>query len=351
MATTTPADAFAQPDMYNAPGIDAEVEEAPEIEPEDLSSQYALTDTTKKKKQLSFTDSTQSMLDSTTSPVVTKKKKPLPLDYGIRAGYSLGFNQAWRANKFAIAPYLEYRLPSRFSVILQPTLHIGNAKTGVFANGNRNYHEVISSSFDSTSRLVRGAIDSSILTPNPPDTIFRSYAYGQVYDSIHVGRKVTGKNLWDVEVPVMVKYKVNKTFAFILGGSVTYSSVLQTREEMTRYEGLVKAHVDNHDPATYYTTVQGQQPPAGPTPKSFSDLFTYNTDPFTGYTPKQESNYSNFFRYGFMIGASANFSERLMIDVMLHKTGVDVNSVPDKELQQLYNQPYLRVMLGYKLSK
>jgi|GEM_PF-4997465 len=351
LASTSPADAFSKPGIYNIPGADSEVGDVPNITPDAFNSGYGIKDTTKKKKLTGNTDSAQSMLDSTEKEVITKKKKPLPLEFGVRAGYSLGFNQTWRANKFAFAPYLEYRLPSNFSVILQPTFHTGNAKVGTFSNSMRDYHEIISSSFDSTSRLVRGAIDSSVLTPNPPDTIFRTYRYGQVYDSIHVGYRVTGKKMWDVEVPLMVKYKVSKTFAFILGGSVTYSSVLQTKEEMTRYSGLKKEYTEQIAPGTYYTTVQGQAPPEGPVPKSFSDLFTYNTDVYSGYQPRPESTNSNFFRYGFMLGASASFSERLMIDVLIHKTGVDASAVPDKELQQLYTQPYMRIMLGYKLFK
>lgn len=345
----SPSDVLSKMPLQNLPN--AEVSDIPAIEPEALSEQYAYTDTTKRNKLSNNTDTTAALLDATVYPVVTKKKKPLPFDFGIKAGYALGFNQSWRANKFAIAPYLEYRLPSKISLILQPTFHIGKAKLGTFPNSMHDFHEIQSSSFDSSSRLVRGVIDGSVITPNPPDTIFRTYKYGQVYDSIHVGYNVTNKQMWDVELPVMVKYKVSKTFAFILGGSVTYSSVLQTKEEMTRYSGLTQQYSEDIDPATFYTTYQGQKAPDGPAPKSFSDLFSYNTDEFTGYTPRTESTNKNFFRYGFMLGASATFSERLMIDVMLHKTGVDVNAVPDKELQKVYNQPYLRVMLGYKFSK
>ncbi|MCB9045231.1 MAG: hypothetical protein H6550_03725 [Chitinophagales bacterium] len=349
MASVNPADAFSATQPLNIPAA-SEVMDMPAISPESITEQYSYTDTGKKKKLFIPADSSGNELSETVAPVITKKKKPLPLDFGIKAGYSLGFNQSWRANKWAVAPYLEYRLPSNFSVILQPTFHMGNATTGTFANGIHDYHKITSSTFDSTSRLVRGAVDSSILTPNPPDTIFRTYTYGQVYDSIHVGKKITGKQMWDIELPLMVKYQVNKTFAFILGGSVTYSSVLQTKEEMNRFTNLGKQYTENIDPATFYTTVQGQPAPDGPAPKSFSDLFTYNTDEYTGYDLDKETTYSNFFRYGFMIGASASFGERWMVDVMVHKTGVDKNSVPDKELQKLYTQPYMRITIGYRLS-
>ena len=335
---------IAQREMQNIPGPETLLQE--ETLPVQQSSGH--TDTSKKKRE-PLTDTT-SILEQTVYPVITKKKVPLPIEIGFKAGYSKGFENTWTADKIAIAPYIEYRLPSNFSLILQPTYHTGKAKTGTFANGAQNYIQVTGSSFDSTGRVVRGKVDSSILTPNPPDTVFRTYTYGQTYDSIQVSYGVTQTQLWDIELPLIVKYKINNNFSVLAGGSVTYSSVLQTKEELNRY-GKSHQFVDHIDPATYYVTTQGQPPPDGPARKSHSDLFSYNTNTFDKYQPRQVAASNNFFRYGFMIGASATFKERWMIDVMLHKTGVDVNAVPDKELQKIYNRPYLRVMVGYKLLK
>lgn len=335
---------IAQREMQNIPGPETLLQE--ETLPVQHSSRQ--TDTSKKKRG-PLTDTT-SILEQTVYPVISKKKVPLPVEIGFKAGYSKGFGNTWTADKIAIAPYIEYRLPSNFSVILQPTYHTGKAKTGAFANGAQNYHQLTDSAIYSTMRVARGKVDSSILTPNPPDTVFRTYTYLQTYDSIHVSYGVTQTQLWDIELPVMVKYKINKNFSAFAGGSVTYSSVLQTKEEVTRY---AKRHefVDNIDPVTYFVTTQGQPPPEGPAQKSYSNLFSYNTNTFDKYQPRQVAASNNFFRYGFMIGASATFKERWMIDVMLHKTGVDANAVPDKELQKIYTRPYLRVMVGYKLLK
>lgn len=306
---------------------------------------------TSKKKQIPVADTTKSILEETVYAVNSDKKKPLPLSAGIKLGFSRGFDPVWNANKFVFAPYLEYSLPSNFSVMLQPAFLIGKAKVGTFSNSDQVFYEIRSNSFDSIAYVSRGAIDSSVITPNPPDTVFRTYRYGQVYDSVHVGYKVTNTQQWDVEVPIMVKYKINKTFAVIAGASATYSSVLRTKEEVTRYQGLMKQHEDIHAPQTFYVTSQGQEPPQGPPRKATSNLFPYNTAPFSNYQPRQITETNNFWRYGFMIGASATFKERLMVELMLHKSGVDVNAVPDKQLQRIYTQPYLRVMVGYKLTK
>jgi len=306
-------------------------------------------DTSKKKTQQA--DTNKSILDETVYAVNTTKKKPLPLSAGFKLGFTRGFDPVWNANKWVIAPYVEYGLPSNFSVMFQPAFLIGKAKTGTFSNADQVFYETRNTTFDSIAYVSRGEIDSSVITPNPPDTVFRTYRYGQVYDSIHVGYKVTNTQQWDAELPIMVKYKVNKTFAFIAGASATYSSVLRTKEEVTRYEGLMKQHEDIHTPQTFYVTTQGQEPPPGPARKDLNTLFPYNTAPFSNYQPRQITETNNFWRYGFMVGASATIKDRLLVELLLHKSGVDVNAVPDKQLQRIYTQPYLRLMVGYKLTK
>lgn len=306
---------------------------------------------TSKKKKLLFPDSTTPPGGETVYPVDTKKKKPLPIDIGFKLGYAKGFDKTWYADKYILSPYFEYRLPAGFSLTVQPSFLFGKARVGALTNSDQYFHEVISNSFTVNSRLARGAIDSSVLTPNPPDTIFRTYKYGQVYDSIHVGYRMSNAQLWDVELPVIAKYRINKTFSVLLGGSVAYSSVLQTKEEVNRYDGLKRDYTEVHTPQTFYVTYQGQEPPPGPAPQQHSALFPYNTAPFSNYQPRQITTNKNFFRYGFMVGVSANITDRWIVELMLHKTGVDAGAVPDKQLQKIYSQPYLRFMLGYKLTK
>lgn len=279
-----------------------------------------------------------------------KKKISLPLELGVKAGYAMGFDRNWRANKVAFAPYVSYKLPAGFSLILQPTYHAGNASTGQFENGNQNYYQITGTTFDSTGRVVRGAIDSTVVTANPPDTVFRTYTYKQTYDSVHTSYNVSQKRLWDIELPLMIKYNISSKFAVFVGASATYSSVLQTELKEERFS-LSKEVVENINPETFYVTYQGQQPPVGPTRKGFDEVFVNTGTPFSNYNPRQATTTKNFMRYGFMLGASYNFNDHWLIDVMMHKTGVDVNAVPDKELQKLYSQPYLRVMVGYKLFK
>lgn len=351
-------DLLASAKRMPLPGIQSEIN-TNELTPQltEVTPPSATTAMTDEKRSVATADTPRKKQhkDTTAKPIAdvdkkVKKKITLPIEIGMKAGYSMGFDKNWHANKVAFAPYISYRMPVGVSFIFQPTYHTGNAKTGSFDNGEQSYYRVNSSSFDSTGRVVRGVIDSTVVTANPPDTVYRTYTYTQRYDSIHVRYGVQQNRLWDIELPLIVKYEVSKNFSVLVGGSATYSSILQTEvKEQTFAQS--KEYVDHIAPETFYVTYQGQKPPTGPARKSFDDLFNYSGTPYANYSPRQPSVSKNFMRYGFMIGASANVGDHWMVDVMLHKTGVDTKAVPDKELQKIYTQSYLRVMIGYKLFK
>ena len=336
-AAASPVVVSTEAPIVNAP---AQAEQQPVIEEVATNSIKAPEETSTPKEE-------------TSEIKEDKPRKPLhlPIEAGIKFGYSSGFDREWKANKFVFAPYVEYRLPGNFSILFQPSYQTGNAKTGAFENSSTSYHELTDSSFNNEMSVVRGKIDSSILTPNPPDTVFRSYAYSQTYDSVSVSYGVSQQRLWDIELPVMLKYRINNTFSVMAGASATYSSVLQTKENVQRFAGLKQQYTEVIDPETFFVTQQGQQPPNGPDPKTYNEIFSYNTSPFSGYQPRPIVNTQNFFRYGFMVGASATFKDRLIMELLLHKSGVNTTAVPDKQLQKLYTQPYLRFTVGYKLFK
>ena len=311
-------------------------------------------DTTKKKRKKKVADTSQknedNILNQSSEPESIKLRRPLPVEFGIKAGYSMGTNSTWAANKFLIAPYAEYRVSDKFSIVFQPAYQTGNPKTGSLANENTSYYEVTNQSLDSTFRLARGYVDSSIITPNPPDTIFRSYTYTQQYDSVHVQYGVVNKQLWDIEMPLLMKYKVHKNISILAGVSATYSSVLQTKEEVNRYN-MSKSVTDNLAPETFFVTAPNQPLPAAPAPKAYENVFANTGTPLSSFQPRTITTAKNFFRYGYMLGVSATYKERLMFDLLWHQTGVDATQVPDKDLQKIYKQPYIRVTIGYKLSK
>ncbi len=322
-----------------------------------------LEDTTKKKKKIKVVkdddglyDADTSILNDVVEEVVTNVRRniQIPFEAGIKLGFSKGFNNGWRADRFVLAPYLSYNLPMNLSLSIQPAYAYGSVNSSALDNSDRSYYEITGNTFDSSSRIVRGRIDSSVVSPNPPDTAFYTYTYGQTYDSVHVSYATNQKTLWEVELPLILKYKINKTFSVFAGGMATYSSVLQIQENVDRYSGLTKSYIQQADPQTFYVTAPNQPPPSGPARLNPDDLFSYtNSDPFDEYeaSPAFNTSRKTFIRYGYMIGVSATLQERWMIDLMMHQSGVDGAAVPDKRVQKLYTQPYFRLMIGYKLFK
>lgn len=337
-----------------------EIEEAEVIVPQSNSNKKDIqADTTSRLKPLvdvsipGLPDT--SILDNSETEVVKDDRKEqikLPIEAGIKAGYNKGFNSGWRADRLVVSPYIEYKLPSDLSLVFQPAYLSGNINTGN-TQQDKAYHEITSSSFDSTSKLVRGVIDSSVLTPNPPDTVFYSYEYNQTYDSIYVSYSVKQSKLWEVELPLLLKYSVTDNLSVFAGGSATISSVITTEEKVDRYTGLSKTYMQDIDPQTFYVTAPNQPPPAGPPPVNEDDIFIYTTDPFSSYVPGQQanSNKNTFVRYGFMLGASYTIRDKWLLDLMIHKSGVDKSVITDNNVQKLYTQPYIRFTVGYKLFK
>lgn len=327
--------------------------------------QVAISQDTSKKKKLNlpkkrytdtaFYEADTSILDDVVGEVVTKIKRnvKVPLEFGVKAGYSKGFGNGWRVDKWAIAPYVAYNLTSNFSLSVQPTYLSGNVRSSAFGQADQSYYQITGDGFDSSSRVVRGKIDSSVITANPPDTVYYSYSYSQTYDSISVTYSTNQTKLWEVEIPLILKYKINKNFSVFAGGTATYSAVLQMKENIDRYSGLSKTYEQGIDPQTFYVTAPNQAPPPGPAKLKADDLFTYNTRPFSEFnsSPLYNSSRKTFVRYGFMIGVSATWKDRWMVDLLMHKAGVDGAVVPDKRVQKLYTQPYFRLMVGYKLYK
>ncbi|MCB0699107.1 MAG: hypothetical protein H6551_11700 [Chitinophagales bacterium] len=325
-----------------------------------MTSAIPMEDTSKKKKLFKKSDTSQ--LNDTEKEVVTNEPKKvktktasgkLPIEAGIKLGFSKGFNSGWRADRWVIAPYAEYRLPYNFSVAIQPAYSSGKVNKAGLQFTDKGYHEVTGNRFDSTRRISAGHIDSSVLTPNPPDTVFYTYSYVHTYDSVQVSYTSKQNTLWEVEIPLILKYRINRNLTVFAGGSATISSVVETVETIDRYSGLTKTYLQEAVPQSYYVTQPNQAPPPGPQKLDPTTLFSHSTDPFSTFTPvnMQTSGVKTLTRYGYMIGVSATLKDRWMVDVMMHQSGVDATAVPDKNIQKLYTQPYFRVMVGYKLIK
>lgn len=260
---------------------------------------------------------------------------------GVKLGYEIG-TQPTSANKFVMAAYVQYNAAPKVSILLQPAFKFGNTNLNTNFGTAQSFYNITNSLFDSSSRIGFG---DSLVTP---DTIYRSYNYTQTHDSISIVNRLTSKVLWEIELPVMMKYQIARKLSVMGGFSLNLSKMLQiqqqqesfsiTRQETTEYGGV--------------TAPAGGAFPPGPAPESFGNLFTYNTPHISTYTPTAAQNApATMLRVGYMAGFSYQLGSRTMVDLLIQQSLGKPTAIPNAQIRSIYTQPYIRITLGYRLSK
>lgn len=295
------------------------------------------------KKDITDSSSTNEQVAPTEEPV--KKDRDgfgKNFEAGIKAGYQLGVSGTYSSGKFVVAGYVQYNLSKRIAIALQPAYLSGNGNTGSVPPDKR-YYSIVSSSVDTA------AIFSMSNNTRDPDTVRRSYYYTETYDSTTVSYGVSNKKLWDVELPLLLKYNITSHIAITGGPVVGYSKLIMRTENRTDYKGLTNDYTEDFPPVTY--TSLSESPPPGPAPKKTSDLFPHTGESIDNYSPLNNSKAKGFTRFGYIIGLNATFMERWLLDILLQQMNANPSLVPDDNIRKMYAQPSIRVTIGYKLLK
>lgn len=270
--------------------------------------------------------------------------KSSKFEAGLNIGYEVGFD-ANRLDKYLVAPYVQYNLSDRSSLLFQPAYLMGMVKLTNEPSGESIYYDVTSAIYDSMTTIFLG--DTSI-SPQAQDTIITNYTYSRTYDSTVVSTVVSNKQLWDLELPLMYQYKVSPNFSVFGGVSMTISKTLSITENRQDFTGFTDTAYDEWS-ATYPTNTQGPTPPAAQDPNSF---FSNTGDPISSYQPLGSSTTANTFtRWGYVIGFRATVRERFLIGASVQGKQVNTSIITNPELQKVYSQPYIRFTIGYKLFK
>jgi hypothetical protein len=78
--------------------------------------------------------------------------------------------------------------------------------------------------------------------------------------------------------------------------------------------------------------------------------FNYNTPDISTANPEVGQNPTTSpARFGLLFGFSYELRKRLLVDFMVRKNISDMNFIPNEQVRKIYTQPYLRLMVGYKL--
>jgi hypothetical protein len=261
------------------------------------------------------------------------KANQFRFDLGVKAGYEKGFADVTQSS-FIFAPFLQWNISPRVSFVLQPGFRYNQVnKTDIF-NMTSTYHQIISATRDSFHNYI---VDTSGQTTD----VQRNYLYKHVYDSIVFNQRLAQKNYWEIELPIMLRYKIASNFAIFGGLSLTFGNLLKLEDGKTVFNGLQKTD------SLSFPTVPINAP--GPTLPGAASYFPYNTPDISTAPGGSITPASNPARFGIMFGFSYELQRRIMIDIMYKQTVSDMRYIPNEQMRKIYTQPYLRVMLGFKL--
>src|SRR5690606_21444208 len=159
---------------------------------------------------------------------------------------------------------------------------------------------------------------------------------------------VKDKRSWEMELPLMLKYYVAPNLSILGGVAMTFGNIIQIQENRVEYNGLNKT-IAGTPYAPVLSDSAGNFPAPNPAPPAMVP-FTYNSPEISTANPVIGQNpATNPARFGVLFGFSYELRKRLLIDFLMRKNLSDMKFIPNEQVRKIYTQPYLRLMLGYKL--
>jgi hypothetical protein len=265
-----------------------------------------------------------------------KQNRKGKFDFGAKLGYEAGFG-SYNANKIVVTPYVQYSIARNISILLQPTVKYATInKTDI--GDAQAYYRKGATRLDS-NHIYIPSTDTFVV-----DSVIRRYYHSGTYDSISVKSAIAQKKYWEIELPVLLQYKLSKQLSFFFGGSVNFSKVVQIKDELIETNGFAWRD------STIYPAAPDPSPrPVVPTGES---KVQYNGKPFNEYTGNLYLNATtNPVRVNLMFGVDYHVTDRLFFDLLLQQNVSNLNNIPNKSVRDIYKQSYIRVGIGYRFSK
>lgn len=272
--------------------------------------------------------------------IVAKQKRDFRLfEFGVKVGFERGFNNQ-AAQKVVAAPYVQTNITKRISAVVQPTVKYANLASRS-VGGVQTYYKV------NDDGVVR-VRDSAKMYVNLGGSMIidsfwiRNYTYSQTHDSIRKYHSIGG-NYLELELPVLLKYKVTPALSVYGGVNMVYGKLISINED-TYNSGPIMRVDSIH-------TVGRITEPAPPVPL-LTDKIKYTGNPLSTYSPAQYATPADYvFRAGYMVGITYDVTPRLMVDALLQQANVKSNVQAGYNVNSALSAPYFRFSLGYKLTK
>ena len=250
----------------------------------------------------------------------TLRRARLLFDFGIKAGYEAGIGRP-SVNKFAAAPYLQYHFGSGFSVSLQPTIKWGHS-SGITAPAGRGYYNTTGTT-----------VDSQTITKNGHP--FWQITYTQNYDSITVGYSAITSSI-EGDVPLILRYHLKNGLSFGGGMDVAFGKLITIEEQ--------RQSVHQAQTAVFEIEKAGTHPPP-----DTSQSFHHTVPSYATYIPLGQAAQSPV-RIGYLISAGYEH-KRWLVEAFLQQMVSGLSGISVQPVKDAYKLPYLRLLLGYRLSK
>ena len=248
-------------------------------------------------------------------------RRSLELFLGIKGGYETGFN-SFTSGKYVGSVFGEVQVTDRWSFLLQPSIKIAKLNRTTFMPGN--YYQA-------------GATTSTMFNVTGDDSAgFRyDYAYRQTYDSMITSMEMK-KNFTEFELPLFVRYKFTPQFSAMAGVNVTFGKIPLWTNKLQTLSGLV-----------IVDTLRNSVDSVAPAP---SEKFAHNgSTPYTNYNPTALPANTSPVRFGYSLGLTYTFREKLMLDLMMQQNLSGYKGITQPDVQQIFSQMYFRLSVGYKL--
>lgn len=270
-----------------------------------------------------------------TSPEKTKRNKNgLKLDAGLKLGYERG-TASTTTNTFTGNLFLQWNISQKIALIVQPGIRYSSlSKIDLFSK--QSFHEIIGQSLDSAHVTTTDTTQTVI-------SIQRNYIYQNQYDSVVASFSIKPKQYVEIELPLLLQYKVADNFSLLLGGQLAFGKIIEIGSSTKYYKGGFKTDTVSFAAITPDSTNYPNVP-------SLTNHFSYNTPAFSTFDESKYKNpITNPARFGIMLGFSYELKKKILFDLMVRKNISSLNFIPNEEVRKIYNQPYFRITVGYKL--
>ncbi len=183
-------------------------------------------------------------------------------------------------------------------------------------------------------------VDSVITTDSFGKVNFRSYMVSQTFDSIIVAGLSAGGPMWQIELPIILTYKIAQAWRLYGGASLHFGGKLTSKTGSIETITIQRKDTVNSPSGT----VQPARSLA-----SFENHFGISSLPnFSTYTPGSEAIQDpSSLRFGYLFGVGYE-RKRINFDLSLHQQVSGARPVANP-FRNVYTSPYVRMSIGYTL--